>query len=261
MVWRSEKSLFCNRWRLFLVFGQGSEISTSELRRSFVGFGCDNSHGETLSGDNNSCSYYLSPGERSQAPLTIQALMIWDLLWVHIGFSSHKWPIRSNEYHLPLGHKVWPLTSNRYPLCFLGDCPIGVRLLLFGICIWGPTLYEQIIHFSLLDYPKFRKRFFQISKKNYPIRDINLKISNQNQNGKTKAIFSHIDMGAKLSEGIFNTRFYRWLHRCSHCSSTGKISFFRMSFFQSNTNFGLLGLEFRNYWATCENSLDPDQGW
>ena len=106
--------------------------------------------------------------------------MIWDLLWVHIGFSSHKWPIRSNEYHLPLGHKVWPLTSNRYPLCFLGDCPIGVRLLLFGICIWGPTLYEQIIHFSLLDYPKFRKRFFQISKKKtiqsetpiwrYPIR-------------------------------------------------------------------------------------------
>ena len=91
--------------------------------------------------------------------------MIWDLLWVHIGFPSHKWPIRSNEYFLPLGHKVWPLTSNRYPLCFLGDCPIGVRLLLFGICIWGPTLYEQIIHFSLLDYPKFRKRFFQISKK------------------------------------------------------------------------------------------------
>ena len=172
IVWRSEKSLFCNRWRWFLVFGQGSEISTSELRRSFVGFGCDNSHGATLSGDNNSCSYYLSPGERSQAPLTIQALMIWDLLWVHIGFSSHKWPITSNGYHLPLGHKVWPLTSNRYPLCFLGDCPIGVRLLLFGICIWGPTLYEQIIHFSLLDYPKFRKRFFQISKK---------KLSNQRQ--------------------------------------------------------------------------------
>jgi len=88
--------------------------------------------------------------------------MISDLLWVHIG---HKWSLRPNEYHLPLGHKVWPLTSNRYPLCFLGDCPIGVRLLLFGICIWGPTLYEQIIHFSLLDYPKFRKRFFQISKK------------------------------------------------------------------------------------------------
>ena len=70
-----------------------------------------------------------------------------------------------------------------------------------------------------------KKIFSNFQKKNYTIRDTILKISNQNQNGKTKAIFSHIDMGAKLSEGIFNTRFDRWLHRCSHCSSTGKISF------------------------------------
>ena len=158
---------------------------------------------------------------------------------VHI-FSSHKWPIRSNEYLLPLGHKVWPLTSNRYPLCFLGDCPIGVRLLLFGICIWGPTLYEQIIHFSLLDYPKFRKRFFQISKKKTiqsetPIWRYSIRIKME----KLKPYFPILTWGPNYQKEYLIRDFIAGFTVALTVVPQVRFHFWGWVFSQNNTIFGL----------------------
>lgn len=65
-------------------------------------------------------------------------------------------------------------------------------------------------------------------------------------------------MGPKLSEGILNTRFYRWLHCCSHCGSTGKTFHFWDKFCENDIiflYFSKTGFELRNIEATFKYSL------